>query len=79
MISKETLLRNLEELRASLCCYVGSEHFCDCKYIPKVSLVRHSEHTGCSEIRKVMRILELISDEEFTALSKKADGYRKTE
>jgi len=75
MISKEKLLENLEKIRASLCCYVNSEKFCDCKYNPEFTSARRGEHTGCPEIREVARMLKLMSEEEFAALSKKANSY----
>lgn len=75
MISREKLLENLEKIRASLCCYANSEKFCDCKYNPEFSRSRRGEHTGCPEVRKVIRLLELIPEDEFAALLKKADNY----
>ena len=71
MISREKLLENLEKIRASLCCYVGGEKFCDCKYNPS----SQSEHTGCPEIRDTIRILKLIPEDTFVKLMAKSENY----
>lgn len=70
-LNREELLRSLEKVRSRLCCYVGSENFCDCKFGPQFK----GEHTGCPEVRIAMRILKLIPKEQFDGLLEKAEGF----
>jgi len=80
-IEKKELEENLENLRKNICCYMGPT--CDCKYgvedrakkdeILCASFVPYGgEHTGCPELRMVLRLLSVISEEDFNDYCAKA-------
>lgn len=73
-ITQKHLLKNLEKLRKQRCAYFGKR--CDCKYLKDeedADFNYTGEYNGCPELRMVIEMLAVLSEEEFNKLATKAD------
>jgi len=72
-IEKSRLKINLEKIRSKLCSYVGN--YCDCKYgkEDQEPSNRSERFSGCPELRQVLGILEVMTEEEFKEFCDRAD------
>ena len=73
-LSKSQLLESLERVRQSVCCYMNSTNFCDCKFgvakrQPGESY--HGEQTGCCEVRVAMGIISAMTDAEYVRVTRR--------
>lgn len=71
---KSELIEALQELRRHLCCYVGGDSFCDCKYLmgTVAEYIGKGEKTGCCELRLVISLLKKMKASEFNSLMKRS-------
>jgi hypothetical protein len=64
---RKVLLRALEHVRSSVCCYQFSKSACDCKY----GADGVGERTGCPELREVAALLKVLSEDEFADMQQR--------
>lgn len=76
-IDQKPLIENLETLRSTLCGYMGDR--CDCKFGPTLQkntvfpcLDVCSEGTGCPEVRTVIELLSVMTEEEYQTFCNRA-------
>jgi len=75
-MERKKLIKALETIRMSLCCYITPER-CDCKYgmgdLRKGAFGGFSsgEETGCPEMREAIGVLNLMTDKEYEKIAKR--------
>jgi len=70
MKSKEELFRALKLVQLKICAY-RSAIFCDCKYGITEKTMRNGEQTGCPEVRELIAMLSVMTDQEFDEIQKR--------
>jgi len=65
--SKEELIKGLNVLQGERCIYGGGD-FCDCKYGYKGFVSMSAEQNCCPELRSVVVLLELMTEEEYKTI-----------